>query len=143
VDRELFLSRLSLKEEAAGKVRVFAIMDAITQTVFAPLSDSIFSILKDLPMDGTFDQSRPIKHLTDTLNVFEQGQTIYSYDLSAATDRLPIALQVDVLSSLFGDKFSNLWREILLNRDYVLKKGQVVNHRLRYAVGQPMGALSS
>jgi hypothetical protein len=28
----------------------------------------------------------------------------YSYDLSAATDRLPIDLQVDVLEQLFNDR---------------------------------------
>jgi hypothetical protein len=103
----LHLSRLSLKEEAAGKVRVFAIMDSITQTVMSPLSDYVFSILKSLPMDGTFDQSRPVRHLEDA-QVFSKGSTLYSYDLSAATDRLPITLQTDVLSCLFGQEVADL-----------------------------------
>jgi hypothetical protein len=37
--RPLTLGRLSLKEEAAGKVRVFAIADLITQSVFGPLHE--------------------------------------------------------------------------------------------------------
>jgi hypothetical protein len=37
--RSLTLGRLSLKEEAAGKVRVFAIADLITQSVFGPLHE--------------------------------------------------------------------------------------------------------
>lgn len=60
---KLILGRLSEKEEAAGKIRVFAITDVLTQSIFRPLSDGIFSILKSLPMDGTFDQNRPVSHL--------------------------------------------------------------------------------
>lgn len=37
--RPLTLGKLSLKEEAAGKVRVFAIADLITQSVFGPLHE--------------------------------------------------------------------------------------------------------
>lgn len=102
-DKKLILGRLSEKKEAAGKIRIFAITDAITQSVFSPLSDCIFSILRRLPMDGTFDQNRPVQHL---LNLHSEGllngETFYSYDLSAATDRLPIDFQVQVLSQLIG-----------------------------------------
>jgi len=59
----LYLGRLSLKEEAAGKIRVFAISDSLTQTVMNPLSQSLFKILKSIPMDGTFDQDQPIRRL--------------------------------------------------------------------------------
>jgi hypothetical protein len=37
--KSLTLGRLALKEEAAGKVRVFAIADLITQSVFGPLHE--------------------------------------------------------------------------------------------------------
>jgi len=97
------LGKLSEKLEAAGKVRVFAITDSITQSVFKPLSDGIFEILDSLPMDGTFDQNRPVQRLRD---LWEEGtldgQTLYSYDLSAATDRLHIAVQEQVLSRLLN-----------------------------------------
>jgi len=52
-------------------------------------------------MDGTFDQLSPLRRLT------EKGhKTYYSFDLSAATDRLPIDLQVDVLSELIDSEFA-------------------------------------
>jgi len=61
-----------------------------------PFHDSILSLLKELPTDGTYDQEGVIKRL------FGEG-TYSSYDLSAATDRLPLEVQEDVMRSFFGD----------------------------------------
>jgi hypothetical protein len=103
----LKLGKLSIKEEAAGKARVFAMADSITQSVMAPLNDWVFAKLKDLPMDGTFDQAKPLSRL---VSQYKEGLlpnvTFYSYDLSSATDRLPISLQCDILSKLFGKGFA-------------------------------------
>jgi len=60
---QLYLGRLALKEEAAGKIRVFAITDLITQTVMKPLHDELFRKLKAHPCDGTFDQTKPLNRL--------------------------------------------------------------------------------
>jgi len=69
---------------------------------------------------------------------------LYSFDLSAATDRLPIDLQVQVLSLLIGRKGAEAWRDLLVGREYrAVSKQYNINTRLKYAVGQPMGALSS
>lgn len=102
-DRDLFLGRLSIKEEAAGKARVFAITDSITQTVLKPLHDYVFRLLKTIPMDGTFNQTKPLDRLVDLWKSGElKGQTFYSYDLSSATDRLPIKLQSQILALVVG-----------------------------------------
>jgi len=117
-DKDLILGRLSEKEEAAGKVRVFAITDSITQSVFRPLSDRIFKILDTLPMDGTFDQDRPVRYLKDLFREdLLNNETLYSYDLSAATDRLPISLQHQILSLMIGKEAATSWVNILTNRD--------------------------
>lgn len=137
----LKLGKLSLKMEAAGKVRVFAIVDAWTQTALAPLHTALFSILSEIKQDGTFNQLKPIKILMDK-GLMEW----YSFDLSAATDRLPIDLQVHLLSLLYNNKDTALaWKGLLVDRDYHLeaKKFSYANGKYRYAVGQPMGALSS
>lgn len=57
------LGKLSLKEEPAGKVRVFAMVDAFTQWALYPLHQVIMSLIKTWPMDGTFDQMAPVKRL--------------------------------------------------------------------------------
>lgn len=48
-------------------------------------------------MDGTFDQLAPIKELDKI-----PYQRYFSFDLSAATDRLPVALQSRLLFPLLG-----------------------------------------
>jgi uncharacterized protein YigE (DUF2233 family) len=55
------LGQLALKEEAAGKVRVFAMVDGVTQSVLKPLHDFVFSLLSQFPNDATFDQSASVK----------------------------------------------------------------------------------
>jgi hypothetical protein len=91
--------QLSIKEEAAGKVRVFALVDIWTQSVLKPLHDMIFSFLKLVPNDATHDQTGSVRRC---FNKVEQAGASYGFDLSAATDRLPISVQVNILSSLIG-----------------------------------------
>jgi hypothetical protein len=135
------LGKLSTKEEAAGKMRVFAIVDGWTQSLLYPLHKALFSILKGLPNDGTMDQDASFERCTQKAVKFN---CCYGYDLSAATDRLPIDLQVAILATLIGEKAANAWKGLLISRSYLLidpdtKKSSYLN----YAVGQPMGALSS
>lgn len=139
--------RLSVKIEPAGKARVFALVDYWTQVALKPLHEWIFSVLREIPQDGTFNQMKPVKRL---LTVVSSDQKIYSFDLSAATDRLPVLLQGLVLCQIFGRQFAACWRALLCNRNYYLGANHVrkaglgsKGKNLRYAVGQPMGALSS
>jgi hypothetical protein len=50
-------------------------------------------------MDGTFNQLRPILRLLN----FRKVKGLYSLDLSAATDRLPVRLQAQFLDLLIKD----------------------------------------
>jgi hypothetical protein len=126
----VYLGRLSIKEEAAGKARVFAITDAITQSVLKPLHDYLFSILKEIPMDGTFDQGAPLDRL---LQLHRDGVLVghkfHSFDLSAATDRLPIRLQRDILGYYTGTRIAELWATLLTDRDWFLKRSPVTGAR--------------
>jgi hypothetical protein len=94
------LGRLALKHEAAGKVRVFAIVDGWTQSLLRPLHNFLFEILKNIEQDGTFDQRRPLDLLIQRNLPF-----LGSYDLSAATDRLPVKLQAQILSAMITPEF--------------------------------------
>lgn len=140
---KLSLGKLGLKEEAAGKVRVFAMVDAWSQWLLRPLHDMIFQVLRTIPQDGTHDQLKPIKLLIKEIeerNLYK----VFSYDLSAATDRLPLAIQVQLLGYYLGVDYAHAWGEFLTRRGYKLYSKQYnVDETLYYAVGQPMGALSS
>jgi hypothetical protein len=111
-------------------------VDIWTQSVLKPLHDYLFKILHYIPNDATFDQGAAVKRAFVKAKLANKS---FGYDLSAATDRLPVSLQVAILSSFFGDSFANSWKEILVNRPYTLNGGDPYY----YKVGQPMGALSS
>jgi len=71
----------------------------------APLHNSIFELLKSLKTDGTFNQMAPINNL---LKEKESIETFYSFDLSAATDRLPLQLQTRILGLFLGKEYASL-----------------------------------
>jgi hypothetical protein len=60
------LGKLGLKQEPAGKVRVFAMVDPWTQWLLAPLHKRVFSILRRIPQDGTFNQVKPVERLLES-----------------------------------------------------------------------------
>jgi len=144
------LGRLGLKLESAGKVRVFAIVDCFTQWLMKPLHDAIFELLKTFPQDGTFDQEAPLKRLMERL---PKGTPFYSFDLSAATDRLPIAIQKVILSPFLTSWGAEVWAQLMTARPFTVPfvpKGIKVPPSgpqpfdcVYYETGQPMGALSS
>lgn len=99
-----YFGQFSLKEEAAGKLRIFAIVDSITQNLLSPLHQFMFSVLKKIPNDGTFDQEASIKRSQEKA---VKSNCAFSFDLSAATDRLPVSLSRKILSKIFSDDFAD------------------------------------
>jgi hypothetical protein len=59
----------------------------------------MFDILSGIKQDGCFDQGRPLDLL-----MAKGYKDLYSFDLSAATDRLPIDIQVQVLSRIYNPR---------------------------------------
>jgi hypothetical protein len=54
-------------------------------------------------MDGTFDQRKPLYDLIERVRSNPDNKQMFScFDLSAATDRLPIDIQVQILEILVG-----------------------------------------
>jgi len=62
------------------------------------LHKALFAHLRKIETDGTFDQEAPLNRL---IAVYGSSDHLYhSFDLSAATDRLPMQLQIDILNLL-------------------------------------------
>lgn len=141
------LGKLALVEEP-GKLRVVAMVDCLTQWILYPLHRYIFDVLlKAIPQDGLYDQLGPVQALIKKLK--ESGhKECFSYDLSAATDRIPVSLQEKLLAVFTSEEFAFHWRKLLTERSYFLPNlfiktfGKGVK-TIKYAVGQPMGAWSS
>lgn len=130
-------SRLRVKHEAGGKARIFAILDNFSQSALKPIHEFLMSWLKSNPKDGTNDHSIAacaVKEWT------KSNLPIWSFDLTTATDRYPVFLQEIVIDSIFGSEICTLWKSIITNRDFVCPNGV---DKVRFATGQPLGALSS
>lgn len=132
--QELFVGKLAVVKDQAGKSRIVGITNYWIQVALKPLHDGLFAMLRNIPMDGTFNQEAPLNRLIESV---PKGQTFYSFDLSAATDRLPLILQRDILN-LLSPTLGTDWANLLGSVYWAYKKEDY-----KYAVGQPMGAYSS
>lgn len=150
--------RLATFDEGGGKVRIVAILDAWSQWLLRPLHDGIFDLFAQLETDGTRDQTAPLYSLMEYIRI--SGATAYSFDMTAATDRMPIWFQAQVLEA-FGFNASSEWKRLISERSFRVTDGfkdsitkaislevfDAKNARysqeVRYSVGQPMGAYSS
>lgn len=139
--------QLAIKLEAAGKVRVFALIDSVSQSVMKPLHKALFDILRKLPNDGTFDQDASVTR--SSVKAAAAGKA-YSFDLSAATDRLPVSLTASIIEGLFKiPGLAEAWSKVMVERDFSFNSYNRAKFELdkdvtyRYAVGTPMGCLSS
>jgi len=133
------IRKLSYFPDKEGKTRVIAIFDYWSQCSLRPLHLHINKLLKSLQTDYTFNQGG----FKDRLPAEPTG-SYHSIDLSAATDRMPIALQKRVIEYLFNDAAkANAWKEILVGYDFTVKGSNKETLTVNYGAGQPMGAYSS
>jgi hypothetical protein len=134
------LRKLSFFSDKEGKTRVIGIMDYWTQTAMKPLHNLLNKILKNIKADMTFNQdlfTTRIPDLTGTAHSFQ------SIDLSAATDRMPIALQRRVIEFLVGTEKSLAWQRLMVDTEFLVTLPKGESLRIKYSTGQPMGAYSS
>jgi hypothetical protein len=139
--------QFATKHEAAGKIRVFALVDSVTQSVMKPLHEAIFLLLRKLPNDGTFDQDAAVVRCSQKAILYNQA---YSFDLSAATDRLPVKLTANIFESIVRlSGFGLAWEKVMVERKFTFTSHASKQYNLDphigyyYSVGQPMGCLSS
>jgi hypothetical protein len=130
------LRALAIKRELGGKDRIFAMADYWTQTILEPLHTYLNEILRTISQDGTFNQDKTAeraKHLTTT------SKSLWSLDLTAATDRMPITLQSKVMSVISSNEYvSNIWSHLMVSLPFSYK-----NNNYYYSVGQGMGTYTS
>lgn len=131
----------------AGKRRWFVMGNYVKQRLLYPVHVWGMSVLRTLPADGTFYQERPIERL------FARGHRIghfrACYDLSAATDRWPVAVIHDLMSCLFGSTLASCIVNgcLAINScDFdgrISKDNSVEHHTVVFVAGQPLGYYGS
>jgi hypothetical protein len=128
--------RLAFLPEKGGKTRIIAIVDFWSQQTLKPFHEQLLTLLASQDTDCTFDQNAGFTRA----RILSQGKPVFSFDLSSATDRFPLDLQVVVMTRLYGPEVAQAWKTVIAERDFVIgKTGQMV----RWARGQPLGAYSS
>jgi len=122
-------------QEPGGKLRSVASPYRIHQMALNPLGRAIFNIVKDLPWDCTFNQSKAQPYVQEHL---QKGLTVHSVDLSSATDYFPLGLQLAALQQIFGNVL-----DISLFEDISRSQWKSPLGDLRWNKGQPLGLYPS
>jgi hypothetical protein len=138
IEGDLHLSKIAMIAEGGGKTRNIAILDFFSQNALKPIHSRVMNLLKTIPSDATYNQEDGFKRGMRLANL---SGYCASYDLSSATDRFPLQLQVDVVRCLFGSLVAKDWSCILRDRDFYEPSSKMSG--IRWARGQPLGALSS
>jgi hypothetical protein len=137
---------IALLQEAGAKARVIANPNTAAQIALYPLHKLLDTVLKNTNTDCTHSQEDGALWAKSKL---EAGQTVYSVDLSGATDNFPRSLQLSLLTSL-GLKAEAELIESLAGGIWMLSnslKTDIVNGGYQiattYTKGQPQGLYSS
>jgi hypothetical protein len=129
------VAKLSFLADKAGKTRVVYILNWWVQEALLPLHNAMMAWLREQPTDGTFDQLKAVRLVQQWT---KEGKPLWSFDLTAATDRWPMFHQWIVVRALSGNVQAHLWWRALTC--FLPKVGHEV---VAYRVGQPMGAYAS
>lgn len=71
-------------------------------------------ILRRLETDGTYDQERAFARILHK----SKGKRTYCFDLSGASDRIPLKVQEIMMTSLFSKEISDAWSSVVSNRSF-------------------------
>jgi len=129
-------AKLAFLEDKAGKTRIVYIISWWFQEILEPLHQELMNWLKKQPQDGTYDQGRTADIVKEWT---KEGKPLWSYDLTAATDRWPKAHQKVCIETIAGCGWAEVWDELLGINPY----SPIHKKYVKYEVGQPMGAYSS
>jgi hypothetical protein len=130
--------RLSLIKDKYYKGRVIAMGDYWSQTVLRPYHEALNKILMDnFRQDCTYSQTSFKEKILGGSD--ESERTLYSVDLSNATDEFPIGITKIVIEEIFGKEISDSWHYLMVEKPFTNPWGPDVY----YTKGQPMGMYSS
>jgi hypothetical protein len=130
-------AKLEFIPAPAGKTRLVYILNWWIQSTLLPLHDSLMKYFRIMKGDATWNQKKSVK----LIQLWSQrGHKLYSFDLTAATDRWPISHQQIVAKAIFGDEIGDIWFYLMTQFAPFSKHH---GRHIFYEVGQPMGAYTS
>lgn len=125
--RKGILRRLSIIKDTEGKSRVIAIGDYWSQTTLKPLHEALLGALRGWKeCDVTFGQQ---------ISPFGSNDHSYhSFDLTAATDRIPISCYEWIINHAYGKESFEAWKDIKTTIPF-----EYESELYHYRTGQPKG----
>lgn len=123
-------------QEPGFKFRAFAAPSPVLQGALQPLKEKLLEALHQLPWDCTHNQDKGVNAVQGWLR---EGKTVFSVDLSDATNNFPLSLQLAVLRWLGVPEESRRLLELVSRSPYKVTwddQGRSVT----WSIGQPLGA---
>lgn len=124
-------------QEPGGKLRSIASPFRIHQEALRPFGRELYLLVKSLPWDCTFDQTKAIPSIQSHLR---QGGQVHSIDLSSATDHFPLSIQETALRAIFPE---DDWKHIDLFIEISRGSWSSPIGDLQWTKGQPLGLYPS
>jgi hypothetical protein len=156
---------ISWIQDPGYKLRFVANPFRVYQKALEPLSDYLYNLLRSISTDCTFDQDSGV---TYAQSMIKSGRVSHCFDLSNATDHLPMALADHILKRLGVPEVWRTFSTEVSHGDWnvdsaelpPLKEGTVLSEglsslphrsykegggisRLQWKVGQPLGVKTS
>nr|QQM16242.1 putative replicase [Wunsystermes virus] len=131
------LNRLAIFPDGLGKLRYVALSDFPTQSVLKRLHSILFRLLRSIQSDATYEQGKIYDWYKRNMD-----KPIFSLDLSAATDRLPLPLQGILMFKIFGSRtLRMLWMILMMTCKFTNQ--DIIPNFVYYRAGQGIGIYSS
>jgi hypothetical protein len=134
--RQPYNAKLVFLSAPAGKTRIVYVANWWIQVCLLPMHEALMNCFYYIGNDATWDQNLGVKTIT---NWSLKKKKMYSFDLSAATDRWPLWHQAIVLKNCFTEDAAKAWGFLCRIKPW----DETRKEHVSYKVGQPMGLLSS
>lgn len=127
---------ISYIQEPGQKLRAIANPIRGLQCLLAPLGFGLYNVLKGITEDYTYDHESGVAEVQARIMA---GKTVYSYDLSDATNNLPRDLQFALLRSIGVPEIEIQSFSKVCEAHWITPGGW----KVRWTVGQPLGVFPS
>jgi hypothetical protein len=129
-----FAGNISFIQEPGYKLRAIANPNRIHQVALEPLKVKLWSLLRLLPRDCTYNQQSGVDTVQGWL---KEGKVVHSIDLSDATNHMSLKLQIMLMKHILQDAYHPYVDafEFVATREWKCPDGKLRS----FTKGQPLG----
>lgn len=136
IEDDFVAGNILLNQERGFKLRLAAAPSLVFQVATYPLKQTLYDIIRKDESSCVFDQDMGRDRVAEWLR---SGERVHSFDLSSATHRFPLSLQIQLLKDLKIDEDMISLVEMISREDWLLPSGD----KISWQAGQPLGLMPS